>query len=39
MPQGWYAANGVQPGAQVDMKAVADAVKARGFDPAKFGFH
>jgi uncharacterized protein len=38
MPQGWFEANGVRPGALVDMKAVSDAVKARGFDPSKFGF-
>ena len=38
MPQGWYEANGVRAGDHLDMKAVADAVKARGFDPQKFGF-
>jgi uncharacterized membrane protein (UPF0127 family) len=37
MPQGWFAANGIRPGARVDLKAVAAALKARGFDPAKFG--
>jgi hypothetical protein len=38
MPLGWYEANGVRPGAHIDMKAASDAVKARGFDPSKFGF-
>lgn len=37
MPQGWYEAHGVRPGARLDLKAVADALKARGFDPARFG--
>ncbi len=37
MRQGWYAANGVRPGDRIDLKAVADALKARDFDPAKFG--
>jgi uncharacterized membrane protein (UPF0127 family) len=36
MPQGWFAANGVRPGTRVDLKAVAAAMKARGFDLAKF---
>ncbi len=37
MRQGWFAANGVRPGARVDLKAVSAALKERGFDPAKFG--
>lgn len=37
MNQGWFQKNGVKPGAQLDLKAVAAAVKARGFEPAKFG--
>jgi hypothetical protein len=37
MRQGWFAANGVRPGARVDLKAVAAAIKARGLDPSKFG--
>jgi len=37
MPQGWFAANGIRAGARVDMKALAAALKARGFDPVKFG--
>jgi uncharacterized membrane protein (UPF0127 family) len=37
MPQGWFAANGIRPGARIDLKAVAAALRARGFEPAKFG--
>lgn len=37
MNQGWYRANGIKPGARLDLKALADAVRARGFNPAKFG--
>jgi uncharacterized protein len=37
MPQGWFAANGIRPGSRVDMKAVGAALKARGFNLAKFG--
>jgi uncharacterized protein len=37
MNQGWYSANGVKPGARIDLKALAEALKARGFDPAHFG--
>ncbi len=37
MNQGWYAAAGVKPGARLDVKALADALRARGFEPAKFG--
>lgn len=36
MPQGWFAANGIRPGSRVDLKAVAAALRERGFDPAKF---
>ena len=36
MPGGWFAAHGIRPGSRVDMKAVAAALKARGFDPDKF---
>ncbi len=35
--QGWYRANGVKPGAKIDLAALAAALKARGFDPAKYG--
>jgi uncharacterized protein len=37
MNQGWYAANGVGPGARLDLVALAAALCARGFDPARFG--
>jgi uncharacterized protein len=36
MSQGWYSANGVKPGARIDLKALAAALKARGFDPSHF---
>ncbi len=35
--QGWYQANGVKPGAQLDVKALTAALKERGFDPKRFG--
>jgi hypothetical protein len=38
MPRGWFEANGVRPGARIDKAAASEAVKARGFDPSKFGF-
>lgn len=37
MPRGWFAAHGVGAGSRIDMKAVAAALKARGFEPEKFG--
>jgi uncharacterized membrane protein (UPF0127 family) len=37
MNQGWYRENGIKPGAQLDTKALAAALKARGFQPEKFG--
>ena len=37
MNQGWYSGNAVKPGAQLDLKALAAALKERGFDPLKFG--
>lgn len=37
MNQGWFHANGVKPGAQIDLAAVAAALKARGFEPERFG--
>ena len=37
MNQGWYHRNGVKPGARLDLKALAAALKARGLDPRKFG--
>lgn len=35
--QGWYRENGVKPGAQLDLKALGAALKARGFEPRRFG--
>jgi uncharacterized membrane protein (UPF0127 family) len=37
MNQGWFARSGVKPGAKIDLQAVAQALKARGMDPGKFG--
>jgi len=31
----WYRDNGVRPGAKLDLKAVAEALKARDFEPGK----
>lgn len=35
--QGWFKEHGVKPGAKLDLKAVRDAVKARGLDPRAAG--
>lgn len=35
--QGWYAANGVKPGAKLDLKAIGAAMKARGFELRRYG--
>ncbi|MBL9201147.1 MAG: DUF192 domain-containing protein [Opitutaceae bacterium] len=35
--QGWYRSAGVAPGARLDVKALAAALRERGFDPARFG--
>ncbi len=37
MNQGWFHENEIKPGAQLDMKALVRAMKARGFEPARFG--
>ena len=37
MNQGWFKRTGVRPGARLDMQALAAALRARGFEPAKFG--
>ena len=37
MNQGWFRQNGIKPGMELDRKALVAALKARGFDPAKFG--
>ena len=36
MNQGWFAAHKVKPGAKLDMKALAEALQARGLDPAGY---
>lgn len=36
MSQGWFAANGVKPGAPIDLAAVRAALKDRGFDPGRY---
>ena len=35
--QGWFRANQVKRGALLDLKALADALRQRGFDPAVYG--
>ncbi|MBI2511263.1 MAG: DUF192 domain-containing protein [Opitutae bacterium] len=35
--QGWFKEHGVKPGAKLDLKAVRDALKARGLDPRAAG--
>jgi len=35
---GWYAQNGVRPGAKIDLKALGDALKQRGFEPSTYHF-
>ncbi len=37
MNQGWYKRAGVKPGAKLDLKAVAEALKARGLTPTEWG--
>lgn len=37
MNQGWFARSGVKPGAKLDLKAVAEALKARGLKPEAAG--
>lgn len=37
MHQGWYAKNGVRSGAQIDLAAIAAALRARGYKPGSFG--
>lgn len=36
MERGWYAANGVAPGAALDLPGLIRAIEARGVDPAVF---
>lgn len=37
MKQGWFEFNGVKPGSKLDLKALAEAIKARGAAPAAYG--
>ena len=37
MKQGWFEFNAVKPGSQLDLKALAAALRARGFAPAAYG--
>lgn len=37
MRQGWFEKSGVKPGDVLDLEAVAAALKARGFEPRRFG--
>ena len=36
MPKGWFSSHGIRRGDRIDLKAVADALKARGIDPVKY---
>lgn len=35
--QGWFESHGVRGGARIDLRSVAAALKARGFDPVVYG--
>ncbi len=37
MNQGWYARHGVKPGAKLEMKALVEALRARGLKPENYG--
>jgi hypothetical protein len=37
MNQGWFHANGVKPGARLDLAALRAALKARGVAPQDYG--
>jgi uncharacterized protein len=37
MNQGWFAKNEVKPGSKLDMKALAAALRERGFEPWEYG--
>jgi len=37
MNQGWFARRALKSGAQLDLRALAAALKARGFNPAEYG--
>ncbi|MGB0272349.1 MAG: DUF192 domain-containing protein [Opitutales bacterium] len=36
MNQGWYSQQGVLTGAQIDLQALSQAIRSRGFDPSDF---
>lgn len=38
LKQGWFREHGVRPGAQLDLAALRAALRARGFDPLRYGF-
>lgn len=35
--QGWFAKHGLKPGARLDLRQLADALRARGFEPRRYG--
>jgi len=35
--RGWFRENGIEPGDTIDLSALREAVRARGFDPERFG--
>ena len=37
MPSGWYARNGIKPGAKLDLAALAGALRERGQQPETYG--
>jgi uncharacterized membrane protein (UPF0127 family) len=37
MNQGWFVANGIKPGAQLDLKALSAALKERDIEPWEYG--
>ena len=37
MNQGWFAKNEVKPGSKLDLKALAEALRARGVEPWEYG--
>jgi uncharacterized protein len=39
MNQGWFARSGVTTGAKLDQAALAEALRARGLQPSRFGIH
>lgn len=39
MRQGWFHDNVIRPGAQLDLKALGQALKARGYEPERYGLN